>query len=219
MVNCEKCGGTGWINYEKDGYEYTDMCDCQKMSLHDKRIEASGLKMQVKDKRLDNFKTETPWQKDMKIRAESYIRNPVGWFVALGQVGCGKTHLCTAIAYQLLKNGKPMRYMQWRTEVQTLKDFSIDGEERKRAMNDFKNIAVLYVDDLFKGSVSDSDISIAFDLLNHRYNNRALTIISCEKTMKQLSDIDSAISSRIYEMSKGYLVTISPDNWKNQRFL
>jgi len=33
-----------------------------------------------------------------------------------------------------------------------------------------------------------------------------------------VSEIDSAIASRIYEMSDGYQINISLDNLKNQRF-
>lgn len=202
----------------ENGYEFTEMCDCQKKTIHEKRLEASGLKEQVLTKRMDNFNADTPWQKDMKTRAESYIRNPIGWLVTLGQVGCGKTHLCTAVAYQLLEQGKPMKYMQWRADVTKLKACVMD-EEYKQTIDSLKNIAVLYIDDLFKGNVTDADINIAFEIINHRYNKKLITIISSERSMKQLSEIDSAISSRIYEMSKGYQVTISHDNWKNQRFL
>lgn len=216
-MTCEKCGGKGWVNYIKDGYEYGDPCECRIREIEERRLEASGLKKLAEEKTLESFKAKEPWQKNIKNRAELFIKNPDRWFFIGGQVGAGKTHLCTAIAYSLLNQGKSLKYMQWRGDVTRLKSCVMD-EEYAKQMSKYKTVKVLYIDDLFKGNVTEADINIAFEIINHRYINRLTTIISTEKTLGQLSEIDSAIASRIYEMSDGYQINVSLDNLKNQRF-
>ena len=62
---------------------------------------------------------------------------------------------------------------------------------------------------------SDGDLNVAFELLNARYNARKRTIISGERTIGAIMDIDEAIGSRIYERSKnGYCFETSPENWR-----
>ena len=65
---------------------------------------------------------------------------------------------------------------------------------------------MLLIDDLFKGSVTDSDKSIIFEIIDYRYFNQKPLIISTEKTCEELLNIDEAIGSRIIEMSNGYIV-------------
>ena len=81
----------------------------------------------------------------------------------------------------------------------------------------------MYIDDLFKtkqgASVTAADINIAFEILNYRYINDMLTIISSEKTLREILDIDEAVGSRIYEMAQGYILNISADPAKNYRMM
>lgn len=64
------------------------------------------------------------------------------------------------------------------------------------------------VDDLFKGSVNKSDVNIVFEIVNFRYFNNLFMIVSFEKGVDELLDIDEAIGSRLIEMSKHCLVEI-----------
>ena len=59
---------------------------------------------------------------------------------------------------------------------------------------------------MFKGSVTKSDVNIVFEIVNFRYFNNLPMIVSCEKCIEELLDIDKAIGSRLIEMSKDYLV-------------
>ena len=47
-----------------------------------------------------------------------------------------------------------------------------------------------------------------FEIVNYRYLNNLPLIISTEFTVDRLLDFDEAIGSRIFEMSKNYLVEI-----------
>ena len=93
--------------------------------------------------------------------------------------------------------------------------FSQDGT--KEMLNDLINVPVLYIDDLFKGAVSEQDVSLMFDLLNHRYNANKTTIITSERTVEELANIDVALAGRIKERCGKYLKQVVGDG-KNYRF-
>ena len=119
--------------------------------------------------------------------------------------------------------------MLWRDDVTKIKSRITDAKTYEELVTGYKEAEVLYIDDLFKngkdkaGNVEPptaADIQVAFEILNYRYNNKELvTIISSERNMYQLIDIDEAMASRISEMSfdKGYGFNIKPDRKKNHR--
>jgi len=124
----------------------------------------------------------------------------------MGQVGSGKTHLSLAIANELMDGGVGVVYMPFRDVIIKVKQNIMDDVYYHRVMNRYKNARVLLIDDLFKGSISKSDVNIVFEIINHRYFNNLPLIVSTEKSFDELIEIDEAVGSRIIEMCKGYLV-------------
>lgn len=137
----------------------------------------------------------------------------------------GKTHLCTAIAGHYIKQGKDCRYMLWRDDAVKLKQCVNDYAVYQPLINEFKNVDVLYIDDLFKSANGDemtpptkADINIAFEIVNHRILDKdKITIISSEFTMEQALDFDEATMGRIYQPAKDYTINIGKDRQKNWR--
>lgn len=220
--NCDKCKNNGVIYYEKDGYEYFRECECMKVRHSISRIEKSGLKNSLNKYTFENYEANEQFQQYIKTKASNFLSDfKENWFYIGGQVGCGKTHICTAIVGELLNQGKEARYMQWRDDVVKIKA-NANTDDYNRLIEPFKNVQVLYVDDLFKtekGKMpTTADINIAFEIFNYRYiNNDLITIISSEKTISEIIDTDEAVGSRIYEMSQKYCIGIKPDRNKNYR--
>lgn len=141
----------------------------------------------------------------------------------------GKTHLCTAICGAMLKSDKSVKYMLWRDDITKIKSNVTDAKAYESLITEYKNEEVLYIDDLFKnGKGNDgkvqpptgADIQVAFEILNYRYNNpKLITIISSERDLYALADIDEAVAGRISEMSfkNGYGFNIKSDMKKNYR--
>ncbi len=200
-------------------------CKCVETRRSIRRMERSGLKNIIRDYTLDKFVAAEPWQKHIKQAAKDYAEHPDGWFFIGGQSGAGKTHICTAICREFLLQGRQVVYMLWREEVVKLKGVANDPEQREPLMDRLKDAQVLYIDDLFKtGKSADggmqqptpADINIAFELLNHRYNDPTkLTIISGECTADELLRIDEAVAGRIIERST--VLNIAPDRSRNYR--
>ena len=193
-------------------------------------IEKSGIKGLLNQCTFESFQAVDEWQKDLKSGAQQFLTDHTGkWFFAGGQVGCGKTHICTAICGAFLKQGIPVRYMLWRDEIMKLKSAVNDSSEYQRLIYPLKTAPVLYVDDFFKtGDELDrqgnlvkkrpttADTQAALEILNYRYINQNLvTIISSERSIDDLLDCDEATGSRIYQRTKDYCFYFSPDKQKN----
>jgi DNA replication protein DnaC len=226
---CAVCGGDGWILHEADGYRSSEKCQCRLAQEAERRIRNSGLSLVLDGWTFDAFKDEQPYQKTMKETALRYTKTILdggnAWLYMGGQVGSGKSHLCTAVCGELLRTKYPVKYMRWVTDSGNLKGYVTDREAFSDAM-EYKEAKVLYVDDLFKMQhwpgkrprPTDADIRVAFELFDYRYAERKPTIITSEWMLStELMDIDAGTFSRMYEMSKGYLVEIAPGKGKNWR--
>lgn len=221
--NCPKCMNRGYFWTVTDDCETVAVdCKCMAARRSLKLLEHSGLSSLVKRSTFDLFQTPEPWQAQAKTMAQEYAQNPDGgWFLANGQPGCGKTHLCVAICRELMLRGMETRYMLWRDEIVKIKAAANDSEGYKRIMNPLKNVPVLYIDDFLKcgrgAAPTDGDLNVAFELLNNRYiRPELLTIISTERSLDEIKQMDEALGSRIYERSRGHVLTLVGEN-KNWR--
>lgn len=212
----------------RNGEQVFVQCSCMTTRKNLLRIEKSGLSDMLESHTFESFEAKSQWQKSLKDSAKKFSRECAGdWFFVGGQVGAGKTHLCTAIVGELLKSGKSARYMLWRDEVVRIKACVNDEEEYGKIMRPLKETDVLYIDDFLKtqrdkdGKIkppTPGDINVAFELINYRYGNRRLvTIISCELFAADITDIDEAIGSRIAQRSKMYCNLIGRDRERNYR--
>lgn len=233
--NCDKCKNKGRIAFVEDyGWyvaETLKECKCMTVRAAINRLKRSGLKNIVKDYTLKKYEVREPWQATLKEAAQRFISKDADkhWFFMGGQSGAGKTHLCTAIAVHYIKAGYDMKYMLWLDEITRIKAVANDDEEHNALMTELKTAKVLYIDDLFKNGKDDlgnvknptaSDVKHAFEILNYRYNNPDLiTIISSERTISELCQIDEAIAGRISERTKaqGYCLNIKRDPKRNWR--
>lgn len=219
--DCPLCRNRGYIAKVQGNYVVSTECVCMAARRSLRRMEKSGLGDLVRRYTLDNFKTLEPWQAEMKHRVLDFLEHGRGkWFAAMGAVGAGKSHICTALCGELLKRGYEVRYMLWRDGSARIKAAANETERYGKLLDPLKNVPVLYIDDLFKtqagGEIRQADVNLAFELLNYRYCDLNLTtVISSEKTVEELIKIDEGIGSRIYERSKGfYLKLTGKKNWR-----
>lgn len=221
--DCPKCKNKGQMMVLRDGHQVVQYCECMEIRKTMRRLEQSGLKDLMINYTFERFKVQSDWQKRAKEMALDFLDNHENkWFFIGGQVGCGKTHLCTALVVEFINAGNAAHYMLWRDEIVPLKASVMDDEAYEKAIRKLKEIKVLYIDDFFKterGKMpTTAEINIAFEILNYRYNNRDLiTIISSERLIDDIIDIDEAVGSRIYERSREHCLVIQYDRTKNYR--
>ncbi len=86
----------------------------------------------------------------------------------------------------------------------------------------WKTCPNLYIDDLFKlsgtvenghlTSIDRDDLRIMFDIINARNLNHLTTLFSSEYSVKDITAIDAALGSRIFQMVTPYALGISGAN-------
>lgn len=221
-TKCELCGDVGYRHYIENGQEMMEECECLNRIKFERNMKKSGAN---KDMTFENWHSHDNWQTDMGAKAVEYADGGYltgQWFFAGGQVGCGKTHICTAILHELIKTNIGCKYMAWRDEAVQLKAIVNQHEEYHQRLMEICKSPVLYIDDFWKTQQgmkpTQADVNLAFQIINFRYQDKKyVTIISCEHTVKKLMEIDEAVGSRIYERSKAYRVEIEKDETKNYR--
>lgn len=197
-------------------------CRCVPMRRCLRKMRESGLGDSLTKCTFQDFRAEEGWQKALLACAKAYAESPEGWLVMLGQPGCGKTHLCTAVCGALLREGKSVAYFSWRLESGRIKGAL--PEQRDALLRQYLDAEYLYIDDLFKtgrgadGSFPTSgDLNLAFTLLGTRYARRAPTILSSEYSPQELLKLDEAIGSRIVEMAGKNLCAVRKERGRNYR--
>lgn len=221
-ARCELCGDIGWRHYWQNGQEFAEECECYNKVQSERNLKKAGVNQ---NQTFDTWCSDFDYQIEMSKKAYEFALGGYlsgQWFFAGGQVGSGKTHICTAIVHELIKSNIGCRYMAWRDEAVQLKAIVNNHQEYHARLMQLCKAPVLYIDDLFKTQAgmkpTQADVNLAFQIINFRYNDkRYTTIISCEHTIDGLNAIDEAIGSRIYERSKGYRCEIEKDENKNYR--
>lgn len=230
--DCKLCMNRGYTGTVEliNGCIYTRYPECRCMgirrSIH--RMKQSGLENSIREYTFERFDAKEPWQQAMLETAKRYLAEGAKegrWLYMGGQPGCGKTHLCTAVARSLLYE-KPLLYVIWPQISKKLKALVNEAEDYEREISRLQRIEVLYIDDLFKPVKDDygkivpptpADLRVAFELLNYRYVNKLPTILSSEWKIAELADMDEATASRIAERSRGYCKSIERDRQRNYR--
>lgn len=229
-VDCHICLNRGYIYYTDDGYEILSRkCECMKKRNIQRTINSSGLKDNFERYQMDNFETKESFQKHIKELALDFVNNHrkqnavenyiESWFYIAGQVGSGKSHICTAISSELINQGYNFKYLDFAHDMSRLTNELRSGyvDVREKAEREFEtltNVKILYIDDFLK----TNDDRHVFDLINSRYGkNDLITIISSERIFDKNEVGLEGLPSRIYERAGKYYITINKDTNKNWR--
>lgn len=222
--DCPICNNKGYVQkvvFEEMYNDYIPVivkCSCTSKRATLNKAKRSGLGEYV-DKRFDDYIVKDNWQKEIKTKALEYIKDDKKWFTILGQSGAGKTLIgCIIANYLLLVRNEEVLYITWTDFISKLKrDMMGDNSNGvSEYLDRVKNVEVLFLDELLK-KYNDTDLKYIVEIINYRYVNRLKTIITSEKTIGELLDIDEATFSRVVERSDKYVINIAKDHSKNYR--
>ena len=226
-LDCPICKNKGFIQKVEfiDMYnEYMHVmtpCKCMKKRNTLRKAKKSGLGEYLK-MRFEDYIVTSEWQKEFKRKAIDYAKNDSNvWFTSLGQSGSGKTMLSCVIAnYLLLEKDKEVLYITWTDFISKLKrDMMSDNSNAvSEYLDSIKNVEVLFIDELLK-KYNDTDLKYIIEIINYRYTNDLKTIITSERSLSELLEIDEATFSRMVKKSNGYITNISKDIRKNYRLI
>lgn len=216
-LDCPDCGNTGHVIIrDMDGLPRSRECRCMRRRRSIRSLEKSGIKDQAERYTFGAFVADNKERAAIKRKAQEYAANPQGrWFLICGQSGSGKTHICTAVSKALIDKGFEFRYMVWRNDAPRIKALITDAEEYCREIMRLTDPHVLYIDDFYKGNVTEADINLAFQILDARYRyDHKITVISSERTLDGILAIDEAVGGRIKERAEGFVLRAPAVNWR-----
>lgn len=216
QYECPICQDTEWVlTKDENGIEFAKHCECYEKKTALRLMANSGIRPEDTKKGFNDFLTfDENGLTFAKQTAARYFMNfgeirdtRHNSLLLCGASGRGKTTLGMAVANNLIHKCVGVRYMPYRDEVTKLKQEITDDYTYTEHINRLKTAKVLFIDDMLKGKITDSDVNILYEIVNYRYLERLPMIISTEKTTSDLLAFDEAIGSRLLEMCKGYVVT------------
>ena len=215
VYDCPSCKNKGWVMIEDRGYNVVKECNCNSIRESDLNINRSGLNEVFRQMTFESWIVNNSTQKVMLEQSKKFVEefDGIGWFYIGGNSGSGKTHTCTALFQELMKNSYVGTYKRWHEVIKQLKQ-EMNTKEYTYTMNDLKNCQLLYIDDFLKNA-SDSDMNIAFEIIQGRVDRHKATIISSELFLQEIKD--EAISSRIKQMCGEYVLQIPRKKENNFR--
>ena len=218
-VNCEICGGLGWISADVPvGHPlFGKLVRCPRVKTDKNFSRIQHLRNDLgylRDKTFSNFDPNgcggTEEQRSSLRRAYTFLSkamnetdrepawvvSPRGWIVLKGGYGCGKTHLAAAIANACLDQGIPATLIN----VPDLLDYlraaynpSVEESFDER-FSQIRDSSVLILDDLGSQNTTPWANEKLFQILNSRYVAKLPTVIT---TNLELDDFDPRIRSRL----------------------
>lgn len=231
-VTCPLCKGEKQVKIIKKGRTYYTLCQCvldaEEKKWSETILESSGIGEAFRSKTLEGFVCNNPERQSMIVKATAFCEGKVGAsFLALGQVGSGKTHITVGIANKLMQAGVPVRYAQYGTMINDLLSAKKDAINYVKVADHYRKARVLLIDDLFKGAVSTWDgsrslksnhLELVFQIINYRYLNKLPIIISSELDPTRLLDLDEGIASRLLEMAGKNIIVVNDVNMNYRIF-
>ena len=190
------------------------------------RLEKSGLANALDEMTFEKFKAEDEYQKRMLEKCRKFVsQDAFRWLYISGQPGCGKTHLGTAVCSDFLSRGQPTRYMTHRELINTMIASQNDADYYD-IVREYGTVAVLYLDDFFKPVKNDrgevtrptaAEIKHTFEVINMRLVRNAVTIITSERSLMEICDVDEALGSRIKQRCGEFTMDILRKPGRNYR--
>lgn len=229
--NCEECKDTEVIMTTQDGYDVFRKCKCKLIKEIKQRMTNSGLADLLDIRTFEAYTTGKPFQAAAKKLAieytDEFIKGNKNSFAFLGQSGIGKSHLMIAISRKLLEAGINVKHYTADEITQKLQACKYDEQNYNLEFNKLANAGVLFIDDLFKSSITKyynqeaikhDDLEQMFKVINYRYNKKLPIIVTSEIYFERFTELDQAIIGRINEMCDyKYLISVKPDASKNYR--
>lgn len=232
-IDCQRCLNRGAVMVVRyDGTSLPTLeyqpCKCITRRGYARRLSDSGLAKAARKYRFDNFEASEPWQTYMLDKARKYVREGAAegkWLYIGGQSGAGKSHLCTAVANELLKRDA-LRYVVWPQTARYIKGLVTDSERYDAEVSALQRVPYLFVDDFFKPTfgangmeavTTAADVRLAYDVLNYRYLAEMPTILSSEWFSAELAQIDEATAGRIAEACGEFKIDVARNPQRNHR--
>ena len=217
---CPICKGAQWVRHNvpvgDPMFGRATPCEC----LQDERAR-SNIRSLEHLSALDAFRNRTFENFDPKVRGaveayqtvREYARDPYGWLVLRGGVGCGKTHLAAAIANHAVKQLIPVLFAVVPDLLDHLRATYAPTSvvQYDEMFEGVRSTQLLVLDDLGTESSTPWAQEKLYQLVNYRYNYRMPTVFT---TNRRIDSLDDRIRSRLCDQALCKLVEISAKDFR-----
>jgi DNA replication protein DnaC len=195
--NCPLCQGTGWkLMARKDGVagNLAVPCQCGMEERAEKLMERARIPKRYEHCDFESFSTDLEdgktWTaqheqslKQAKLLAQGFVRDYPGTekgLLLMGPSGVGKTHLAVAALKELIRRGHAGLFCDYREllkEIQASYNPASESTEMG-VLEPIRTVELLVLDDLGASKPSAWVLDIIGLILNARYNERRMTILT-----------------------------------------
>ena len=250
---CPACQGTGWKPVETDGVRRVVRCGCQEAERTEQLLERARIPRRYEQCAFENFHIRkdketghaNPSLAAAKLYAERFVEEyPTDFgLLFVGSTGVGKTHLAVAILRELiLRKSVECLFYDFRDLLKEIQDSynPVSQSSELRILQPVLDVEVLLLDELSAANPSDWVKETLAHLINSRYNQKKVTLITTtlpfgESSSRRsrsaaqgevrapsgelvpdvertLNQLGVTLRSRLYEMCK--LVEITSDDFR-----
>ena len=186
-------------------------CRLRRARTEDERVferlvRYSGLSEKQQKQTFDAFVTQGVSHGVMKAKALAMLAAREGlWLVLAGSRGAGKSHLATALALEVMRNGKQARFRMVSEMLDDLRAGNADGGYHEQ-MAWLKEVPCLVLDDLGKERGTAAGMEYLHQIVDARYREQRQTVITTNALTREeligwgTSDFIVPLVSRLEEM-------------------
>ncbi len=187
---CSRCGGTGYIYVEENGFERAARCSCRLRPNND-RLGSLGIPPRFHDCAIEENRTErgfhTHTHETLEIAkgiasrfVQSYPDIEQG-LLFMGRCGVGKTHLAVALLKELaLRKAARGRFCDFHELLRQIKNSynPVSGTSEMDLLQPVVGVDLLVLDDLGAEKPSPWVLDTLHFVINQRYLRRLTTLIT-----------------------------------------
>ncbi|MBQ8301607.1 MAG: ATP-binding protein [Clostridia bacterium] len=209
IFNCKNCSDTG---YDENGVK----CQCFKQKLINEAYSMSNMEEIISKQNFETFSFNyyskkpsengiSPYDNMTKIynNCKKFCQNfdkETKGLVFYGSTGLGKTFLSSAIAKELMDNGKIIVYARATKMFSMYEDYKFGRNSDRSVIDNMYNADLLIIDDLGTEPMNNNNLSFLFDVINERTAKNKKIIINTNLQISELTKMYSMrFTSRLYE--------------------
>ena len=180
------------------------ICSTEQLEILVNETHGKWLKMgvprKVVDATFENYETKDEKQKKVKDRCMAFMARGRGFLLLIGLNGTGKTHLAAAC----MKRHGYGEFVIQSDLIDKLRETYNGGTNKRDLVLQYQTSKLLVIDEIDADLKGDDIAPFLYQILNYRYDNDLITILT---TNEDLSTLLSILGARIEDrIASNYVV-------------